>query len=144
MRITFDSCIPEETLRQLAPYVLPAYEALSELAPWVRDWPTHIECMDAETIIYSRKRGAGHGQYSPDQRRIWVNPYMTAYGIFLNILHENCHHAFADATEMEINNLLVPHLAEQVLGHPIDLDEARMHGLGPAVKGIPGRGYAGT
>ena len=144
MYIEFAPCFPEATIRQLAPYIPALLEALHDLAPWMRTWPTYIECMSNRTILDGRRRGAGHGQYSPDENRVWVNKYMSAYGILLNIAHEFCHAAFEDASEIEINNLLVPALMKQVFGHPIDLDQARLHGLGPAVKGIPGRGYAGT
>lgn len=144
MFLTFARCFPESSIAEIAELLPETYDAMRELAPWVRSWPKHIECMPDDHILDGRRRGAGHGQYSPDLKRIWINPYMTPYGIWLNLIHENMHHAFPDASEVEINNLLVPYIAEEVLGYPIDLDEARLHGLGPAVKGIPGRGYAGT
>jgi hypothetical protein len=143
MYIEFAPCFPEATIRQLAPLILPTFEVLSKMAPW-RKWVTYIECMDDRTIIKGRRGGAGHGQFSPDEDRVWVNPYMSFQGVWLNIIHEQLHGAYPDASEMELNNLLVPYVARQVLGYKIDLDEARLHGLGPAVKGIPGRGYAGT
>jgi hypothetical protein len=144
MFLAFDSCFDPRTVAILMRVLPDTYEVMQEMAPWVKRWPRFIECMDDETILDGRRRGAGHGQYSPDEKRIWINPYMSSYGVWLNLIHENMHHAFPDATEIEINNLLTPYVASEVLGHPIDLDQARLHGLGPAVKGIPGRGYAGT
>jgi hypothetical protein len=54
------------------------------------------------------------------------------------------HHAFPDASETEINQVLVPWLAEEITGEKLDLELARLHGLGPPVDGIAGRGYAGA
>jgi hypothetical protein len=144
VNLRFAPCFDARKVAAIAEVLPDTFDAFHEIAPWVEDWPDRIECMSDRQIVDGRSRGAGHGQYSPDEKRIWVNPYMTAFGIWLNILHENMHHAFPDATEQEINGVLVPWVYERVTGEKLDRDLARLHGVGPPVPGIGDRGYIGS
>lgn len=144
MELTFDECFSDEKIRKIEPYLPRTYEVFHKLAPWIHDWPSHIQCMPVKHIIRGRKHGAGHGMYTSPMATIHINPHMSPFGIWLNLLHENMHHAYPDASETEINQVLVPWLAKKITGEKLDLDLARLHGLGPPVEGIRGRGYAGN
>lgn len=142
MRIVFDRCFDPRKLEAIAQFLPDVFAVMQEMAPWYRTWPSRVECMPDKDILAGRKRGAGHGQYSPSENRVWVSPYMDPIGILGNIIHEFGHAIWPDATEHELNNLIVPHVLEQVFGYKIDVDCLRMHGLGPIVNGLSGRGYA--
>src|SRR5262245_11111028 len=143
MDLRFNSCFRPEVLRELKPTLPATYAALNELAPWRRGrWPTRVRCMDEAEIIDGRSRGAGHGYTRVSERGIWMNHHMTLPGHWLVLVHENLHHAFPDATESELNNVLVPRVYERTSGRKMDTRWARRHGLGPPQPGIGDRGYA--
>ncbi len=145
MSLTFDACFPYESVEALAPFIEPMFEAMNAQAPWMKDsWPTRIECMSKKDIMEGRSYGAGHGEYRPDGNRVLLNPYMSTLGLLCNLIHEMSHAAWPDATEVEINTVITPHIYKMITGKKLDLDQARREGFGPPVRGIPGRGYAGT
>lgn len=100
--------------------------------------------MSHQRIVAGRARGAGHGMtyvQGPKNNTIWMNHYMSAEGYWLVFVHENLHHAFPDATEHELNNVLVPEVYARVFHNPMNRAWARKHGLGPPAPGIGDRGY---
>jgi hypothetical protein len=141
---TFDSCLDENKLIELIVLLPRTYEELDKYAPWLNGrWPTRVHCMTNARIIEGRKRGAGHGytyNNGPQSNSIWLNPHMTAEGYWLVFVHENLHHAFPDATELEINNVHVPNIYRQVFRRPMNKAWAKRHGLGPPMCGIGDRG----
>lgn len=145
----FDGCFHSAAnvrkLRRVAKYLPQTYLVLDELAPWRNGkWPTRVRCMSKQRIVEGRSKGAGHGfTYVEGQhggKEIFLNPFMTWEGYLIVLIHENMHHAFPDASESEINNVLVPEVVTQVLG-PKDSEWYRRHGLGPPQPGIGDRGY---
>lgn len=142
-RIRFDDCFDREQVKEVARRLPATYRALNELAPWRKDkWPRRVRCMTEKEIINGRKRGAGHGYtYGGDSKSIWLNPHMNTLGLWLVFIHENLHHAFPDATEHELNNVLVPWVYRKVTGKTFPKDKARKAGIGPPEPGIGDRGY---
>jgi hypothetical protein len=149
LALRFDPCFDQWKLRELAPHLPAAYKALNELCPWRRGrWPTRVRCLSKSRIEEGRARGAGHGMTyvgcsmgSGGCNEIWINPYMTVPGHYLVLIHENLHHGFPDATEDELNNVLVQRVYRRATGRKLQSAWARKHGLGPPRPGIGDRGY---
>lgn len=144
-KLNFDTCFDECKIAEMSALLPATYVVLNELAPWRKGrWPKHVKCMSLERIVDGRKRGAGHGMtyiQGSQANTIWMNPHMSWEGYWLVFIHENLHHAFPDATEEELNNVLVPHVYQEVTGHKIHKAWARKHGLGPPQPGIGDRGF---
>lgn len=149
MNLTFDRCFDRAKVQELLPLLPATYEALNELCPWRNGrWPTRVRCLTASQIARGRSHGAGHGMtYVGCSRgqggcnQIWINPFMTVPGHWLVLVHENLHHGFPDATEDELNNVLVQDVYKRVTGKRLPSAWARKHGLGPPKPGIGDRGY---
>jgi hypothetical protein len=142
MRLAFNSCFRPEILRELEPTLPATYAAMNALAPWREGkWPTRVHCMDENKIIGGRSRGAGHGQTRQNSNEIWLNHHMTLPGHWIVLVHENLHHAFPDATESELNNVMVPWVYQNTFGEKMNKRWARRHGLGPPQPGIGDRGF---
>jgi hypothetical protein len=146
--LSFARCFDQNKVAAIVDRLPKTYEALDELAPWREgQWPTEIRCMSDSRIAEGRSHGAGHGvtQVGCISRRgcnwIEMNPYLTPDGLWLVLIHENLHHAFPDATEDEINNVLVQRVYKRVTGHSLNSSWARKQGLGPPEPGIGDRGY---
>jgi hypothetical protein len=144
-KLHFDTCFDDDKLAEFAHLLPDTYRALNELAPWRKGkWPVRVRCMTNKQVVSGRRRGAGHGMTyvrGSDSKYIWMNPHMSVMGLWLVLIHENLHHAFPDATEEELNNVLVPFIYEDVTGKKLDKKMARKHGLGPPQPGIGDRGY---
>lgn len=144
-QLHFDTCFNDCKVAEMSALLPATYDVLNELAPWRKGrWPTRVHCMSKEKILDGRKRGAGHGATyvsGVDSNSIWMNPHMTPAGLWLVFIHENLHHAFPDATEDELNNVLVPHVFEEVTGKKLNTVWARKQGIGPPQPGIGDRGY---
>lgn len=144
-KLHFDDCFDERKLRKLAENLPATYAALNKLAPWRRGrWPSRVRCMSHESIVEGRSRGAGHGYTHVSGRgsnEIRMNPHMSPEGHWLVFVHENLHHGFPDATESEINCVLVPEVYERVFGKRLDPAWARKHGIGAPVAGVGDRSY---
>jgi hypothetical protein len=142
LALRFNNCFDPEILDQLEAMLPVTYACMNELAPWRKGkWPTRIHCMDERRIVEGRQRGAGHGYTYPRENGIWMNHYMTLSGHWLVLVHENLHHAFPDATELELNNVLVPRVFECTFGQKMDKSWAKRNGLGPPQPGIGDRGF---
>lgn len=148
MDLQFSGCFDDAKLRLVQPLLGPTYRELNDMAPWLKGrWPTEVVCFTHKEIVDGRRRGAGHGmtkvgcQDQSDCNTIWLNAHMTPAGIWLVLIHENLHHAFPDATEDELNNVLVPEVFERVTGRELPRRWARKQGLGPPRPGIGDRGY---
>lgn len=142
LQLRFDPCFSCSQIDELSEVLDETYAALDSYAPWRNGrWPTRIRCMLKRDIIRGRRRGAGHGYTYLRQGEIWLNPYMTTFGLWLVLIHENLHHAFPDATEDELNNVHVPNVYKICTGKKLDMKLARAHGLGPPQPGIGDRGY---
>jgi hypothetical protein len=152
LKLRFNSCFRPEILRQLEPTLPATYAAMNALAPWREGrWPTRVHCMDEAKIIDGRRRGAGHGYTNVSRRGenvivndrtgIWMNHHMSLAGHWLVLVHENLHQAFPDATEEELNNVLVPWVYQNTFGKKMNRAWARQHGLGPPQPGIGDRGF---
>lgn len=143
--IVFSTCFPRSKVLALWPRLDPTYAELDRLAEWRGGrWPKHIRCMGKAQIVDGRRRGAGHGftyVRGDDKDAIWMNPHMSVLGYHLVLIHENLHHAFPDATENELNNVLVPYVYTQATGELLSKESMREAGLGPPEPGIGDRGY---
>lgn len=150
--IEFSTCFPRAKVLALAPLLDSTYAALDRLAHWRNGrWPRHIRCMSKREIVDGRERGAGHGftyvarsgsfARSTEEDAIWLNPHMSVLGYQLVLIHENLHHAFPDASEKELNNVLVPYVYTQATGKILSKESMRRAGLGPPEPGIGDRGY---
>lgn len=141
----FDACFDDCKLAQISGYLPETYAVLNKLCAWRRGrWPKRIHCMSKSQIVSGRARGAGHGMTYTRGRssnEIWMNPYMSPLGLWLVLIHENLHHGFPDASEDELNNVLVPVVYELVTGKELPKKAARAAGLGPPEPGIGDRGY---
>lgn len=133
--IEFDSCLDQKKVEWLITTLPATYGVLNEMAPWRKGkWPTRVHCMTDQRIVEGRKRGAGHGYtytQGRDKNSIWLNPHLSQWGYWLVFTHENLHHAFDDASEGELNCVLLPDVFSKVFrkrwpGH----DWARSHGVG--------------
>lgn len=143
-RLHFDACFDDCKIAQVAALLPDTYRELDKMAPWRKGkWPTRVHCFTRAQIVSGRKRGAGHGMtyISGRSNEIWLNPHMTPAGLWLVFIHENLHHAFPDATEDELNNVLVPQVYEGVAGKKLNRAWARKQGIGPPQPGIGDRGY---
>lgn len=142
LTLRFNNCFDPRVLDRLRPLLPDTYRCMNELAPWRRGrWPTRVHCMDEQSIIDGRSRGAGHGYTYKGSNEIWMNHHMSLSGHWLVFVHENLHHAFPDATESELNNVLVPRVYKCVFDERMDKNWARKHGLGPPQPGIGDRGF---
>lgn len=145
-KLSFDRCFDDCKIAELLGILPQTYAAMNKMAPWRKGkWPTKVRCMSNSKILDGRRRGAGHGYtyvQGEDTNGIWMNPHMTSEGYWLVFVHENLHHGFPDATEDELNNVLVPEVYKRVFGKPMNKAWARKHGLGPPQPGIGDRGYA--
>lgn len=70
-----------------------------------------------------------------------MNGHMTPQGHLLVLIHENCHVAWPDASESEINCVLLPDIWRAVTGKRLDPAWARRHGVGGPVEGVGDRSY---
>ena len=144
IQLQFDPCFDQAKLAELAPHLPATYGVMNRLAPWRKGrWPSRVRCMTSKKIVDGRKRGAGHGYVYPpsDARAIWMNPHMTPQGLLLVLIHENCHVAWPDATESEINCVLVPQIYCEIFGVELDPAWARSQGLGSPVPGVGDRSF---
>lgn len=146
MNLRFDPCLDRAKLARVEPYLARTYAVLNQMAPWRRGkWPTRIRCLPDSRIVEGRKRGAGHGMtYTCSHGRcndIWISRYMTWQGYWLVLVHENLHHAYPDATEQEINCVLVPHVFRKVTGQRWSHAWGRKHGIGSPAPGVGDRSY---
>jgi hypothetical protein len=144
--LRFDPCFDDAKLSRVEPYLPRTYAVLNAMAPWRRGrWPTRVKCMSDRRIAEGRRRGAGHGLTyvcsGGHCRDVWINPYMTWQGHWLVLVHESLHHAFPDATEAEINCVLVPNVFQRVFGRRMSHAWGRQHGLGSPVPGVGDRSY---
>jgi hypothetical protein len=142
--LVFSTCFPRDKVLALYPDLSATYAALDEIAEWRGGrWPRKVKCMSKRDVAGGRARGAGHG-YTYVRRgadEIWMNPWMTVLGYHLVLIHENLHHAFPDATEDELNNVLVPFVYTEATGKILSKESMRRAGLGPPEPGIGDRGY---
>ena len=145
MRVHFAPCLDSEKVLKIAQYLPATYAELDRRAKWMRGkWPKRVTCMSNAEIVDGRARGAGHGftyTSGSNSGTIWLNPDMTWQGYWLVLVHENCHHAWPDATEGEINCRHVPSIYEAVFGKRLTPAMGRAHGLGAPVPGVGDRSY---
>lgn len=152
VELEFSTCFPREKVLALAPRLDATYRALDVFCSWRNgQWPQRVECMSKKEIVSGRSRGAGHGftfvaasgayARAREDDAIWMNPHMTVLGYHLVLIHENLHHGFPDATEEELNNVLVPYVFTEATGRRLTKDQMRKAGLGPPQPGIGDRGY---
>ena len=145
MKLHFDPCFDEKKILWVAQYLPATYAVLDELAPWRKGkWPAKIKCMSEREISDGRRRGAGHGHTytsGSDSNTIWMNRYMSKEGHWLVLVHENCHHAWPDMTEAEINCSRVPEIYRRVFGKKLTPEYGRKHGLGAPVAGVGDRSF---
>lgn len=143
-KLLFDTCFPPKKVSELAALLPETYQALNELAPWRKGkWPVHVRCLSNKRIVEGRSRGAGHGMTYVEGNEIWLNPHMTLPGYWLVFVHENLHHAFPDATEDELNKVLLPEVYRLTFGEKLDMEWAKKHGVGPPCP-WGDRGFVGT
>lgn len=141
-KLRFDTCFDDCKIAEFSGYLPDTYRALNRMAPWIKGrWPNRVHCMSKRDVVAGRRRGAGHGATYLERREIWMNPHMTSAGLWLVFIHENLHHAFPDATEDELNNVLVPEVFQEVTGKKLNRAWARKQGIGPPEPGIGDRGY---
>lgn len=143
MKLRFDPCFDRAKVIKISPYLPGVYAELNRRAKWRRGkWPTQIKCMTHDKIVSARTAGAGHGYvYPASAKAIWMNPFMTPQGLLLVLIHENCHVAWPDMTEDEINCSMLPDIWKVVVGKRLDPAWARRHGVGGPQKGIGDRSY---
>lgn len=145
MKLHFDECFDQDKILWVAQYLPATYAVLDELAPWRKGkWPGRVRCMSTSSIVDGRARGAGHGFTYTEGRgsgEIWMNPHMSELGHWLVLVHENCHHGWPDATEGEINCVLVPEVYRRVFGKKLTPETGRRHGLGAPAAGVGDRSY---
>lgn len=142
LNLQFDPCFDRDKIVRLSAVLPKTYAELDRLAPWRKGkWPTKIHCMTDSKILDGRRRGAGHGYTYPGRNGIWMNHHMTLVGHWLVLVHENGHHAWPDATEQELNCVIVPRVYKRVFGKVLTPEYGRRHGLGSPVPGVGDRSY---
>lgn len=144
MKLQFDSCFDRQKVIKASAFLPAAYGVLNELAPWAKNrWPKHVHCMSHSQIVDGRSRGAGHGFVYPKHPRdgIFMNAHMTWQGYLLVLIHENCHVAWPDMTEEEINCRMLPEIWKRVTGKKLEPGWARKHGVGSPEPGVGDRSY---
>ncbi len=146
MNLEFDPCFDQKKIIRLSSVLPQTYAELNKMAPWRKGkWPTKVHCMTDSKIVEGRKRGAGHGFTfvggGRSNNSVWMNCYMSVVGHWLVLTHESLHHSHPDASEQELNCILVPHIYKQVFGKKLTPEYGRRHGLGSPVPGVGDRSY---
>lgn len=119
MTPTFDLEFDPRTANIVAHRAAKTYRVMEWLTGRRPNWPRNIEAMSDAEISDGERGGRGHGLYITPDGIIKINSYMGAEAVYLNFIHENFHHILPEASDEEINEVLVPAVYEKVTGRAL-------------------------
>lgn len=120
MSPTFDEQFDPRKVATFWNYIPKVYREMEYLTGRRPKWPQFIEAMTEEEVAQGECLGKGHGLYFSPGAVVKINADMSPEAIFLNFIHEHFHHILPEATDQEINEILVPEVYRRVTGREFD------------------------